>query len=68
MCLDEILFIELLYNSSRAYNLGGHFMGQLKGQAIQYSVQLVKQVGKGYPRALCFNEMIETRVFFFDFP
>jgi len=43
-------------------------MGQLKGQAIQYSVQLVKQVGKGYPRALCFNEMIETRVFFFDFP
>ncbi len=27
--------------------MGGHLMGQLKGQATQYSFQLVKQVDRG---------------------
>lgn len=42
--LNEVM---CLLGYSCACNLWGHFMGQLKGQATQYTFQLVKQVDRG---------------------
>lgn len=69
LCVCIWYFFSLLFFSTVVHVpiTWGLPIGQLKGQATQYSVQLVKQVDRGYPRALLFIEMRKMG-FLFDFP